>query len=137
MFVRSPRWSSAGVRQASPPASRSDSSAFALTVPQAGSLTESQAQGRTLVSTALTLELDHIFCMVSRHDDAASRLEEDGWLLDAGTRHAGQGTRNRRLARPEPYLELGVSGYADLFGSRAACRAMRQPESLTAVLGGG
>jgi hypothetical protein len=54
----------------------------------------------------MTLELDHIFCMVAADGDAASRLEAAGWLLDAGTAHAGQGTRNRRLAWPEQYLEL-------------------------------
>ena len=54
----------------------------------------------------MTLELDHIFCMVAADGDAASRLEAAGWLLDAGIAHAGQGTRNRRLAWPEQYLEL-------------------------------
>jgi hypothetical protein len=54
----------------------------------------------------MTLELDHIFCMVAADGAAASRLEAAGWLLDAGTAHAGQGTRNRRLAWPEQYLEL-------------------------------
>jgi hypothetical protein len=54
----------------------------------------------------MTLELDHVFCMVAADGDAASRLEAAGWLLDAGIAHAGQGTRNRRLAWPEQYLEL-------------------------------
>ena len=29
-----------------------------------------------------------------------------GWVLDAGSVHPGQGTRNRRLAWPEQYFEL-------------------------------
>jgi Glyoxalase-like domain len=52
------------------------------------------------------LELDHVFVMVDDLDDTAARLEQDGWLLDAGTVHPGQGTRNRRLLWPEQYLEL-------------------------------
>ncbi len=54
----------------------------------------------------MTLELDHIFCMVAADGVAASRLEAAGWLLDSGIAHPGQGTRNRRLAWPELYLEL-------------------------------
>jgi Glyoxalase-like domain len=52
------------------------------------------------------LELDHVFCMVSDPGQAARRLEDDGWLLDAGQAHRGQGTRNRRLAWPEQFFEL-------------------------------
>ena len=52
------------------------------------------------------LELDHFFCMVSDPDRAARRLEDDGWWLDAGQSHRGQGTRNRRLAWPEQFFEL-------------------------------
>lgn len=52
------------------------------------------------------LELDHIFCMVSDLERAADRLERDGWALDAGSEHRGQGTRNRRLVWTEQYLEL-------------------------------
>jgi glyoxalase-like protein len=52
------------------------------------------------------LELDHVFCMVTDPDGAARRLEADGWVLDAGQAHRGQGTRNRRLAWPEQFFEL-------------------------------
>ena len=52
------------------------------------------------------LELDHVFCMVSEPGQAARRLDEDGWMLDAGQTHHGQGTRNRRLAWAEQFLEL-------------------------------
>jgi hypothetical protein len=43
---------------------------------------------------------------VTDPDDAARRLEDDGWVLDAGQAHRGQGTRNRRLAWREQYFEL-------------------------------
>ncbi len=52
------------------------------------------------------LELDHVFCMVTDPGEAARRLEDDGWVLDAGQAHRGQGTRNRRLMWPEQYFEL-------------------------------
>jgi hypothetical protein len=52
------------------------------------------------------LELDHCFCMVSDPREAARRLEDDGWVLDAGQAHRGQGTRNRRLLWPEQFFEL-------------------------------
>ncbi len=52
------------------------------------------------------LELDHVFCIVTDPDTAARRLEEDGWVLDAGQAHRGQGTRNRRLVWPGQFLEL-------------------------------
>jgi hypothetical protein len=54
----------------------------------------------------MTLELDHVFCMVAPDRSAARRLEAAGWLLDAGTEHPGQGTRNRRLAWADCYFEL-------------------------------
>jgi hypothetical protein len=54
----------------------------------------------------MTLELDHVFCLVDPAGDWAARLEGAGWRLDEGSVHAGQGTRNRRLAWPEHYLEL-------------------------------
>lgn len=44
--------------------------------------------------------------MVSDPCEAARRLEDDGWVLDAGQAHRGQGTRNRRLAWPEQFFEL-------------------------------
>ena len=52
------------------------------------------------------LELDHVFCMVGDPAQAAPALERDGWVLDAGQAHRGQGTRNRRLAWSGQYLEL-------------------------------
>jgi len=52
------------------------------------------------------LELDHVFCMVSDPVRAARRLEDDGWVLDSGQEHRGQGTRNRRLAWREQFFEL-------------------------------
>ena len=55
---------------------------------------------------ATMLELDHVFYVVSDPALAAGRLEDDGWALDAGHAHPGQGTRNRRLLWREQYLEL-------------------------------
>jgi hypothetical protein len=52
------------------------------------------------------MELDHVFCMVGSDDDWAVRLAQAGWRLDAGSTHAGQGTRNRRLRWADCYLEL-------------------------------
>ncbi len=60
------------------------------------------------------LELDHAFCMVPPHGDWAARLAAAGWVLDEGSAHRGQGTRNRRLAWSEQYLELlWVEGRAE------------------------
>jgi Glyoxalase-like domain len=52
------------------------------------------------------LELDHVFCLVPPAGDWAARLTAAGWPLDAGTAHAGQGSRNRRLIWSAHYLEL-------------------------------
>jgi Glyoxalase-like domain len=52
------------------------------------------------------LELDHVFCMVTDPGQASERLEHDGWVLDAGQVHRGQGTCNRRLAWPKQFFEL-------------------------------
>ena len=52
------------------------------------------------------LELDHVFCIVGDPGTAARRLEDDGWALDAGQAHRGQGTRNRRLVWPGLFFEL-------------------------------
>jgi hypothetical protein len=52
------------------------------------------------------LELDHVFCMVTNPDQTARRLEDEGWVLDAGQYHRGQGTRNRRLVWREQFFEL-------------------------------
>jgi hypothetical protein len=46
------------------------------------------------------LELDHIFCLVNNLDRAADRLGRDGWTMDGGSVHSGQGTRNRRIRGP-------------------------------------
>jgi len=54
----------------------------------------------------VTLELDHVFCVVGDLNEVASRVENAGWILDSGSAHSGQGTRNRRLVWPERYLEL-------------------------------
>ena len=52
------------------------------------------------------LELDHVFAIVTAPDLAAARLEADGWILDAGQAHPGQGTRNRRLRWRGFFVEL-------------------------------
>lgn len=52
------------------------------------------------------MELDHVLCMVGPEEDWADRLTAAGWVLDAGSAHPGQGTRNRRLVLHENYLEL-------------------------------
>lgn len=54
----------------------------------------------------MTLELDHVFCMVGDLDEVATHVENGGWMLDSGSVHPGQGTRNRRLVWPGRYLEL-------------------------------
>lgn len=52
------------------------------------------------------LELDHVFFIVADPAEAAARLEDDGWVLDEGQAHRGQGTRNRRLRWAAQYFEL-------------------------------
>jgi len=52
------------------------------------------------------LVLDHVFFLVADPAGAVKRLEDDGWVLDPGQVHAGQGTRNRRLRWPERFFEL-------------------------------
>ena len=44
--------------------------------------------------------------MVTEPGRAARRLEDDGWVLDAGQVHHGQGTRNRRLVWRGVFFEL-------------------------------
>lgn len=65
-----------------------------------------RAPARTYDAPAVRLELDHIFCVVDDLAQASRRLERAGWVLDRGSVHEGQGTRNRRLAWPEQHLEL-------------------------------
>jgi glyoxalase-like protein len=62
--------------------------------------------GGALRSLVTVLELDHVFCMVTEPAQAARRLEDQGWVLDAGQAHPGQGTRNRRLAWHDQFFEL-------------------------------
>ncbi|MFF3223067.1 VOC family protein [Nocardia suismassiliense] len=52
------------------------------------------------------MQLHHVFCMVDPAGDWARRLSEARLVLDQGTRHRGQGTRNRRLSLGPLYLEL-------------------------------
>ncbi|MFI1913706.1 VOC family protein [Nocardia sp. NPDC020380] len=52
------------------------------------------------------MQLDHVFCLVDPADDWAERLAAAGLEPDAGMRHAGQGTRNRRLHIGSLFLEL-------------------------------
>lgn len=59
-----------------------------------------------LRSLVTVLELDHVFWMVADPAEAVRRLEDDGWVLDTGQAHGGQGTRNRRLAWREQFFEL-------------------------------
>jgi hypothetical protein len=60
------------------------------------------------------LELDHVFCMVADPGEVVQRLEDDGWVLEAGQAHRGQGTRNRRLGWPEQFFEpLWVTDLAE------------------------
>ena len=66
---------------------------------------EIHERGRSTVVMTV-LELDHVFCMVTDPGHAAQRLLDDGWVLDAGQAHRGQGTRNRRLWWPEQFFEL-------------------------------
>lgn len=83
-----------------------------------------------LPSLATVLELDHVFCIVSDPAAAARRLEDDGWVLDAGQAHRGQGTRNRRLVWREQYFEL--LWVTDAAEARAnALRLDRRAESIT------
>jgi hypothetical protein len=48
------------------------------------------------------LELDHLIVFLPGPD----AVDGHGLLLDDGTRHAGQGTRNRRIVFADSYLEL-------------------------------
>jgi hypothetical protein len=54
----------------------------------------------------MTLELDHLFCIVDVPGQAVERLQRDGCTLDAGSAHPGQGTRDRRLLWATQYFEL-------------------------------
>ena len=44
--------------------------------------------------------------MVTDPAAAVRLLEDDGWVLDEGQAHRGQGTRNRRLPWPARFFEL-------------------------------
>jgi hypothetical protein len=77
-----------------------------------GALATLQGQRRRLAHTPVlpslvtVLELDHVFFIVTDPAEAVRRLEDDGWVLDAGQAHRGQGTRNRRLVWREQFFEL-------------------------------
>jgi Glyoxalase-like domain len=52
-------------------------------------------------------ELDHLIVFLRGPDDVdALRPGLAGLILDEGTRHVGQGTRNRRIVFPDSYIEL-------------------------------
>src|SRR5690349_4919429 len=51
------------------------------------------------------LEIDHVFAFVEPPGDWPHVLENAGFRLDSGTRHEGQGTRNRRLLLERSYIE--------------------------------
>jgi hypothetical protein len=76
------------------------------TCPAARLLAEDLPLGRVHYRRRRVLELDHVFCIVSDPDEAVRRLEDDGWVLDAGQAPRGQGTRNRRLCWAAQFLEL-------------------------------
>ncbi len=68
---------------------------------------------------AVTLDFDHVFCMVDDLESVASRVEDAGWTLDSGSVHPGQGTRNRRLVWSECYLELvGITDIREAAANR-------------------
>jgi hypothetical protein len=54
----------------------------------------------------VSLQLDHVFRVVTDPEAAVRRLEAQGWSLDSGQAHDGQGTRNRRLALAGCFLEV-------------------------------
>lgn len=51
------------------------------------------------------LELDHLIVFLDRAG-AVDELDLAGLVLDEGTRHVGQGTRNRRIVFADSYVEL-------------------------------
>lgn len=53
------------------------------------------------------MELDHLIVFLAGPEDVdAARIDAAGLVLDGGTRHVGQGTRNRRIVFPDSYVEL-------------------------------
>jgi hypothetical protein len=50
------------------------------------------------------VELDHVIVFVTGPEAVAPLFP--GFVLDPGTRHAGQGTRNRRVLFPRSYVEV-------------------------------
>ena len=50
------------------------------------------------------MELDHVIVFVGGPEAAAPLFP--GFVLDPGTRHVGQGTRNRRVVFPRSYVEV-------------------------------
>lgn len=51
-------------------------------------------------------ELDHLFRLVAEPGPVAESLERAGFRLDDGTRHVGQGTRNRRVNFTRTFFEV-------------------------------
>jgi len=53
------------------------------------------------------LEIDHLIAFLPGPPDPTELSElSKGFFLDEGTRHVGQGTRNRRIRFPRHYIEL-------------------------------
>ena len=52
--------------------------------------------------SAAALELDHLIVFLRGPED----VDAPGLVLDEGTRHVRQGTRNRRIVFPDSYVEL-------------------------------
>lgn len=52
----------------------------------------------------MAVELDHVIAFVAGPEAVAPLFL--GFVLDRGTRHAGQGTRNRRVLVARSYVEV-------------------------------
>ncbi|MBL8924304.1 MAG: VOC family protein [Myxococcaceae bacterium] len=52
------------------------------------------------------IELDHLFRLVVEPGPVLEALERGGFRLDEGTRHVGQGTRNRRVNFARTFFEV-------------------------------
>lgn len=52
------------------------------------------------------IELDHLFRLVADPGPVLDALERGGFRLDDGTRHVGQGTRNRRVNFRRTFFEV-------------------------------
>jgi hypothetical protein len=66
----------------------------------------------------VSLEIDHLFCMVEPGGGWDGRARAAGLVLDDGIEHPGQGTRNRRLFFADRYVEfLWVEGRVEAEGN--------------------